>query len=398
MTGFKRLIALGCIVLLLVNAFACGRTSYQYDYSDISGDAEDAKDFVQDAQGEYILIETDDEKDAVRLYNVELSCLQTFSFSGSTYVLDSYGDVRTWDLLETGDAVSIVLKSGTDQIETIQKSPNAWGYSDIDEFEITKVDDSMQYITVMNHNYEIAADVLVFKDGQQISLSDLSTMDVISVTGYNNVVDSIIVESAHGTLTLSGTDDFVGGWLCLGNILSTVISRDMSLDVQAGTYVLSAANNGKGGSTKVTIIAGEETVYNLNDLNSDNSNKISIINFHISPDDTILSINGKEYDYSSPIKLKYGTYKLTLFSSDYGTVTRILIASSQKASISFDMKSMTESDDSDSSSDTSTVTTTDDTSADSSDAETDGTGAASGNTAKEDTTVVHHTTGGSSAE
>ncbi len=333
--------------VLIVSVFLAGCAGHAtgYEYTEETGDAtaDTVEGGIKTASGQYILLGVDEEAKEVRLYNTANSLPETYEYTSSTYVIDTYGDIRTWEYLSVGDAVAVAFKEGEAVLSVVQKSPDAWISKDIEDFDITYAEETIKYMTINSANYRIAEDVLVFSGDGQISLDELSSMDVITVTGYDRVINSIVVSSSHGILTLKGTEDYVGGWICIGSVYSGVITKDMSVEVRSGSYMLSAANSGKGGSVRITIPAGEETVFNLSDLGAD-SDKIGEIRFHIYPEDTVFTINGKEYDYSKAVKLRYGAYKLMLYSEEYGTVERILIVSSEKASIVFDMEELTGAD------------------------------------------------------
>ncbi|MCR5784126.1 MAG: hypothetical protein K6G40_00595 [Eubacterium sp.] len=362
----KSLLLLGLLILSL-GLLSCGDDGYKYDYSEESADADYIEE-VDDApftSGQYILVYNDEEASEVRLYNTTSKVNESYDYTSSTYVLDSYGDIRTWSYLEVGDPVCIAIKESGDGLSAIQKSSEAWSKEEVDEFEINYVDDDLKYMTINSVNYRIVNDVIVFCGGEQIAFEELSDMDVINVYGYDKKINSIVVEKQHGTLTLEGTNTYVGGWICVGGVYSGEITEDMSVEIAAGTYMLSAAKDGKGGSTRIKIRSGKETVFDLGDLGA-SFDKIGSIRFHIYPEDTEFTINGKEYDYTNAIKLRYGVYKLYLYSEEYGAISRTLIVSSENATIVFDMEELTGADEEED-----TTVTTEDSDEDSDSEDTD---------------------------
>ena len=277
----------------------------------------------------------------IRFYNVELSRVQSFEYSGYSVYHDAYGKLCALSMFYPGDAVKISLFSGRYEIAEMTKADDAWEMKDQYNYEIVSESEDLRYVKIGSAKYRIADSCMVFNEKEQIDFSSISGTDIITLRGYDRTVNAIIVEEGHGNVTFSGTEDYEGGIVVIGNDYSAVITKDLSIDVREGSYTLSAANNGLGGSTTIDVHRDENTKVDLTRLDGDHaSKKYSEVTFSITPKKTVLKINGKKTAYKNPVTLAYGTYAITLEAPGYDAVTRILMVNSPKATVELDVPSL----------------------------------------------------------
>lgn len=339
-----------CMVLLCSLAVsACSKTRNETGTETtemISADTEEPESTAyQQPSGLYVIVAVDTQEQSIRFWNLELERQQTYNYSGSTYVFDSYGGNMSISQLEPGELVSISLQTGKYILSAVKESSDSWELDDVANFQINTEEADQSYIQIGSSKYKFSSNLLVFSGGVQTTLDQISSSDVLTVRGHDNQVDSISINSGHGTLIVQGTDNYVGGWYCIGNKASGPVTEgEMRLDVTEGTYRFSVANSGYGGSCEITITSGGETVINLEDFGNGGSNSCELT-FHITPEGTVLTVGGQTIDYSNPITLSYGTYTLTMTAPGYDTITRTLIVSSATANITLEADVVDEDED-----------------------------------------------------
>ncbi len=295
--------------------------------------------------GNYILMSLDQGSTTMRFYNVDLKRMQTYKYSSATEYYDAYGEDSSVVEFKPGAAVKIALSSGTSTVTAISKSDEALEMKDISKYTLTISDPALRYVTIGKRKYRLADECLAFSNtGEQTDITNISDSDVISLRGYNDLIYSMVVETGHGTVTFTGTEDYMGGYVVIGNQKSAKISNELKMDIREGEYLLSAANNGKGGSTTITVKKGEETMVDLSKLDTASNDKYCEVTFSLTPSDTVLKINGNVTDTSHPVRLKYGTYVLQMEATGYTAVTRVMLVNSPKATVMLDVAKLAATD------------------------------------------------------
>ena len=191
-------------------------------------------------------------------------------------------------------------------------------------------------IVIGKTKYYYDDSLLVFLDGEQISLDTITGNDKLRVAGMDKKIISVNVTSGHGFIVLTHTDLFEGGSISIGGKHIYKIEKDMNVEIPEGTYQVTAANDGYGDTKEVTVKRNETTVLNLDEYKGEGP-KMGKVKFILQPEGTQLSIDGKAADVSQPVELKYGTHKLTVTSEKYGTLTRKLVVGSAESEITINM-------------------------------------------------------------
>ncbi len=358
--NLKSLLLMLCLVLSLASCTfalsACG-SGGDNSSAKISGDLWNSGDESGDKEpsGQYILMAIDEEGSTMRFFNTDLMRMQSYSFNSGTVFYDSYGNVSTKTKFAPGDAVKIAVSSGTASLISVMRDADCFEMTDISKYDINADEPSLRYVTIGSSKYRLADSCMVFAQDQEIELSEIDASDVISLRGYDRVIYAIVVETGHGLVSFTGTQDYEGGYVVIGNALSAKVSEGLTLSVREGSYVIYAANSGKGGSARIDVATGQETVVDLSSLDAAGTDKYCEVTFSLTPEDTQLKINGTPTDTGQVQQLKYGTYVLQMTAPGYDTVTRVLMVNSEKAVIALDVASMAQEDAATSSSDSADV-------------------------------------------
>jgi hypothetical protein len=90
--------------------------------------------------------------------------------------------------------------------------------------------------------------------------------DTLRVTGVDKTILSVVVTTGCGTIKLMNTEVFNGSMIQIGSRIFTRVSDGLVIEVPEGTYTVTAANDGWGGSAEYTVTRNVETVVNMEDL------------------------------------------------------------------------------------------------------------------------------------
>ena len=112
----------------------------------------------------------------------------------------------------------------------------------------------------------------------------------------------------------------------------------MDLEIPEGTYTITVANKGYGGSREYEVTRDTTTVVDLNELKGEGPKKGSI-RFVIGTTDQneeaeiVFRIDGEEVAYDEPIELTYGVHSIGAKSFGYETYAKKLFVNSETATI-----------------------------------------------------------------
>lgn len=281
----------------------------------------------------YVILKIEEEKQKIRLQNVETGKITEHGISDATAFRDRYGEFTGSSNMTQGKIVKIGSENAGGNLSYLQLAKEAWEQEDVQRFSI---DGERKMIVVGETKYYYDDSLLVFLDGEQISLDMITEKDSLRVAGVGKKISSIFVTGGHGFLALTNTDLFEGGWLSVGNECVVKIQKELKVEVPEGTYQVSVANDGYGDTKEVTVVRGETVTLNLEEYKGEGPKK-GTVQFCLKPETTVLAINGKTVDVSQPVELRYGTYQLDLSSAEYGEVSRKLVVSAKEAEITLDM-------------------------------------------------------------
>lgn len=310
--------------------------SKETDETDETGKTDDTGKTEQEQR--YLLtgLNTEQKKITLRAYQGQEE--KEYDYTGGTLIKDKYGNNITMEQLGLGEMVTTVIEK--DKVKSIQVSDEGFTYGDIHNFTLNT---EAKTITVGKENYYYDDDLLVFFGNSKISLAELSEWDTICLKGIEKKVYAVQVTEGHGTVVLQNTDLFVGGNITIGNVLSLNIEKDMRIEIPEGTYLLSVANDGYGGSTEITVEANRETTVNLDELKGEGP-KYSTVAFTIEPENAVLYLNNEMVDLSQPLQLKYGRYSLSAKAEGYADWDKTLVVNSQSANIRIELQTTEEAE------------------------------------------------------
>ena len=286
---------------------------------------QESEEKTEEKKDVYIVYRIDDETQTIRLQKVKNGKFSEYGISDATAYRDKYGEFTSEGNITEGSPVQIGTANQEGKLSYIQQSDQVWEQDNVGKFSI---DEEKNMIVIGKTKYYYDDSLLVFLDGEQISLD--------TITGNDKKIISVNVTSGHGFIVLTHTDLFEGGSISIGGKHIYKIEKDMNVEIPEGTYQVTAANDGYGDTKEVTVKRNETTVLNLDEYKGEGP-KMGKVKFILQPEGTQLSIDGKAADVSQPVELKYGTHKLTVTSEKYGTLTRKLVVGSAESEITINM-------------------------------------------------------------
>ena len=277
----------------------------------------------------YLIIGNDMTNEQLNLKQLASGKQYLYVYSLSTDFLDKYGNSATTMDFEPGRVIHIGKKDGEGRLLQAQIADEVWEYSDITKYSVDTV---RGIFKIADSKYSYDADLFVESNGEKIRLSDLNEKDKIRVVGIGTKILSVSVTTGQGILELRNTSVFEGSFIQVGSKIFAQITHNMRLEIPEGTYTVTVANEGYGGSTEVEIARGEVCTLDLDELKGEGP-KTGSITFYIDVEGATLSIDGDTVDYSAPVVLTYGVHELHAEADGYDDFDKKLFVNSAAANI-----------------------------------------------------------------
>lgn len=277
----------------------------------------------------YLIIGNDMTNEQLNLKQLASGKQYLYVYSLSTDFQDKYGNSATTMDFEPGRVIHIGKKDGEGRLLQAQIADEVWEYSDITKYS---VDTERGIFKIADSKYSYDADLFVESNGEKIRLSDLNEKDKIRVVGIGTKILSVSVTTGQGILELRNTSVFEGSFIQVGSKIFAQITHNMKLEIPEGTYTVTVANEGYGGSTEVEIARGEVCTLDLDELKGEGP-KTGSITFYIDVEGATLSIDGDTVDYSAPVVLIYGVHTLHAEAAGYDDFDKKLFVNSAAANI-----------------------------------------------------------------
>ena len=306
-----------------------------------------------------VLVDINSVENTVTLLNLDLGKQYTLSVDGTTRYTDKYGKAISLEQLGEGDIVDVTFLKTKKHLTTMQLSRSAWQYDDVERYELNTV---RREVTIGEEVFKLSRDTRYFSQGHSIEEMDLNPSDILTFHGIDTTVLSVTVEKGHGYLRLVNDENFIGGWLEIGQEQIVRITEDMLVTVPEGSYQVDISYNGGGGTKSVVINRNEETTLDIGDLEVAEA-QYGMVLFSMNPSGAELYIDGSQADPSQPITLEYGIHQIIAKADGYKSLTQYLRVAQESAGVDVELDKIDSDSDSDESTGSSASTSSTATSA-----------------------------------
>ena len=305
-----------------------------------------------------VLVDINNVDNTVTLLNLDLGKRYTLSMDGTTRFADKYGKAISLSQLQEGDIVDVTFLKSQKHLTSMQLAQTAWQYDAVERYEMNTVRNE---VTIGDEVFQLSKDTQYFSQGHSIEKMDLNPADILTFHGIDSTVLSVTVDKGHGYLRLVNDENFVGGWLEIGQTQIVRITEDMLVTVPEGSYQVDISYNGGGGTKNVVINRNEETTLDIGDLEVAEA-QFGMVLFSLNPSNAELYIDGSQVDASQPITLEYGIHQIIAKADGYKSLTQYLRVGQESAGVDVQLDKVDsdsdESTESSSSSSSSTADTT----------------------------------------
>jgi hypothetical protein len=340
---------------------SCGQTGTGQQGSDAAAEEQSRVDtgYVLtgpdsfDSSDTTILVEKNREENTVTFLNLQKERRYTLSMDGTTHLYDKYGESVSLEQIQEGDIVDITFLKDKKHLTSMQLSQQAWKNEGVSRYEMDYVRGE---VTIGDDVYKLTDSTQYLSSGRSIEKMDLNSSDILNFQGIGNQVLSVSVEKGHGYLRLLNDENFVGGWIEIGQSIMQRITEDMLLVVPEGSYQVNISYRGGGGTKSVVIRRNEETALDIGDLEVAEVQN-GVVLFSLSPSDATLYVDGTETDASEPVTLEYGIHQLIVKADGYKSVTQYIRVGQASVGVNVVLESVTADESEESSEEVTDVST-----------------------------------------
>lgn len=281
-----------------------------------------------------VVMSVDQENSGITFLNMDTGKQYTLYYSGTTYFKDKYEGPMTVSQIQPGDIVDVNFLKGKRQIASVQISPQAWCYENIDNYDLGGINHTA---SIGSSVFSLPDEAAILSGGNRIENMEVVKQDVVTIRGIGHTIYSVDIEKGHGYLRLKNDDALIGGWIEVGNSVICQITEDMLLTVPEGEYQV-LLSNGKAGCTKeVQIERNKELVLDVGDIQIEEEKTGKIV-FSVTPATAQVSVDDEVIDISQPIELPYGIHKVYMEADGYYPLQKHVQVGSEYANISFTME------------------------------------------------------------
>ena len=284
-----------------------------------------------------VLVKKDKKENKVTLLNLNKGRMYTLSMDGTSRLYDKYGESVSLEQIAEGDVVDVTFLKSAKHLTSMKQSAEAWRNEGVSRYEI---DYDRSEVTIGEDIYKLTNHTQYLSMGRTIERMDLNPGDVLDFQGIDKQVLSIKVAKGHGYLRLLNDENFVGGWIEIGQSTVKQITDDMLLTLPEGAYQVNISHRGGGGVKNVTIRRNEETALDIGDLEVAEVQKGMLL-FSVSPAGTQIYLDGVLTDVSEPVSLEYGIHQMIAKADGYKSITQYLRVGQASAGVNVVLESAT---------------------------------------------------------
>jgi hypothetical protein len=257
-----------------------------------------------------------------------------YPYSLATKFENRFGDFTSWNSFYPGRVVTIGDRLSDKTLSKVTLTDEVWEQEDVKKYELNM---EKGMLTIGKTKYHFNEETPVFSNDVIASAADIGKEDVLRVVGKDKDILSVSITTGHGTIKLMNTELFQNSMVSIGKQMFTEITEEgMEIEMPEGSYPLTVANDGYGGTKDIEVKRGETTVVDLDELKGEGP-KSCDITFHVAVEGAKIYLDGAEVPTNEIVKTKYGKHVLMVQAEGYDTWKKTLYVNSPKADISLDL-------------------------------------------------------------
>lgn len=282
-----------------------------------------------------IVVENNTNLSQIRVRELESDVICTLAYAPTSQITSKYESAREGSSISVGEILQVTYNTDNAKIISAAVPKDVWEYQDVKKFSFNK-DENM--LMVAGRKFQYTDHTYYGSALGEVQAMELNNQDVLTVRGIGIRAYSVVRTQGHGYIRFTNYNDFMGGIAEVGNQgLMAQIGENMLITAPEGIHRVTLFKNGRAAAKTVEVASDRETIVDYKDYKEEAGN-IGEVTFEIEPEGADLYLNGTQVDYSTPVTLNFGKYKLGVALSGYASYTGILNVKSSSETISISLE------------------------------------------------------------
>lgn len=279
-----------------------------------------------DTEAEVLVLEVDDAHNRITAYLPAEDREMDLYYTGTSDIRDCHGAVIAGVQVDVASIARVSYDAQSGILYSLAQVEADWIYEK--QARVT-INTEKEMLTVAGNNYRCGKNVVVMSEGERIALSELASVDELTVCGMGDRAFLIERVSGHGMLQLSHVDAFIGGIFYIDGKEAETVTGDMKMTMREGEYRLALEMDELYAEKTVTIQRGAETEWDLSEYLPPKI-MYGTVEFILEPDGADLYIDHQLQENTASVKLEYGEHVIGLYKDGFVDWTGKITVSSEE--------------------------------------------------------------------
>lgn len=245
------------------------------------------------------------------IYNITRDESADYMITGATEMRSEYGQSIIFEEINEGDLINFIYDADNKLI-SIKKSTDGFTETLSPNF---KIDTENKKIKNGLKEYEYTDITRFLYKGVEFEPEKIdSSIDILTIKGYNNTVWTVTMESGHGEIKVTNGNKIKNGIIEIDTSIYKKLSDAGTIKLSEGSHKIVIKGENIEAFTR-EISLGINEVYELN--LSETEIKKCQLTIKTNATDYILYINGEPEPSRGPLNLEYGSYTIELVQYGY---------------------------------------------------------------------------------
>jgi len=279
-----------------------------------------------DTESEVLVLEVDAVHNRIAVYLPTEDRQMDLYYTGGSDIRDRHGAVIAGIQVDIASVARVFYGVESGILYSLTQLEADWNY---EKQSRVIINTEKEMLTVAGNNYRCGKNVVVMSGGERIALSELASVDELTVYGMGDRVFAIERVSGHGILQLSNADAFVGGKFYIDGKEAEAVTGDMKMTMREGEYRLALEQGDLYAEKTITIQRGVDTDWDLSEYLPPEI-MYGTVEFILEPDGADLYIDHQLQENTAFAKLEYGEHVIGLYKEGYVDWTGKITVSSEE--------------------------------------------------------------------
>lgn len=279
-----------------------------------------------DTDAVVLVVAVDAQKNQIIVYEPEQNAEYELIYSGTTDIRNRFGSVIAGAQVDVATVANISFDAQSGLLYSLQQTEPDWCYEKQSNVELNP---EKGMLTVAGNHYRFKDNIVVMEAGRRIAITELASVDELTVMGMGDRAYYIERSKGHGTLLLQNADAFVGGSFYIDGKKAEEVKGDMNLTIREGNYRFAIECGDLYAENSLAISKDTVVQWDLSEFLPEEP-VFGRVEFLLEPTDAKLYIDNRIQENTAFAELEYGEHIIGLYKDGYVSWTGKITVSSDE--------------------------------------------------------------------